>query len=51
MELQFAKQGCSCMKRVISQVKELEQTQELRLLDAMPDIGRVLGCWGQILIR
>lgn len=51
MELQFAKQGCSCMKRVISQVKELEQTQELRLPDAMPDIGRVLGCWGQILIR
>lgn len=51
MELQFEKSVCSCLRKVVSQVQNQEQTQELRLPDAMPDIGRVLGCWGQILIR
>ena len=51
MELQFDKTVCPCLRKVVAQVQTQEQTQELRLPDAMPDIGRVLGCWGQILIR
>lgn len=51
MELQFNKTVCPCLRRVISQVQTQEQTQEVRLPDAMPDIGKVLGCWGQVLIR
>lgn len=28
-----------------------EQTQEVRLTDAMPDIGSVIGAWGQTILR
>ncbi len=51
MEIKFSKTGCPCLRQVVSQVQTQEQTQELRLPDVMPDIGRVLGCWGQVLIR
>ncbi len=51
MELQFDKTVFPCLKRVVSQIQTQEQTQEIRVPDAMPDIGRVLGCWGQMLIR
>ena len=51
MELQFNKSVCPCLRSVISQLQTQEQTQEIRVPDSMPDIGRVLGCWGQILIR
>lgn len=33
------------------EIKNEEQTLEIRIPDAMPDIGSVLGAWGQILIR
>jgi len=51
MDLQFHKTPCQCMKKVLSQVQNREETQELRLPDHMADIGSVLGCWGQVLIR
>ena len=51
MELQFHKVQRSCLHKVVRQVQNQEQTQELRLPDGMPDIGRVLGAWGQVLIR
>ncbi len=51
MEIKFNKTVCPCLRKVTSQVQTQEQTQELRLPDAMPDIGRVLGSWGQVLIR
>lgn len=51
MELQFNKSVCPCLRKVISQLQTQEQTQEIRVPDSMPDIGRVLGCWGQTLIR
>lgn len=51
MELQFHKRSLPCLQKVTAEAKELEQTQELRLPDGMPDIGRVLGVWGQILLR
>lgn len=51
MELQFNKTVCPCLQKVISKQQSQELTQELRLPDTMPDIGRILGCWGQILIR
>lgn len=51
MELQFHKSELSCMQRQLRQVQEQEQTQELRLADQMPDVGKVLGSWGQVLIR
>ena len=51
MELQFNKTVCPCLQKVVSKPQSQELTQELRLPDTMPDIGRILGCWGQILIR
>ncbi len=51
MELQFGKREISCLGRVVSQVQNLEQTQELRIPQGMPGAERMLGCWGQILIR
>lgn len=51
MELQFDKAEYSCLQKVLGQVQRLEETQEVRISDGMPDIGRVLGAWGQPLIR
>ena len=51
MELQFRNDGLSCLREVICEVKNEEQTQEVKLPDTMPDIGKVLGSWGQVLLR
>lgn len=46
MELKFEKAGCACLETVLQEVQNQEQTQELRLSDDMPDIGKVLAVWG-----
>lgn len=51
MELQFRKTICSCLKKAVHEVNNLEQTQEVRLPDSMPDISRILGAWGQVIMR
>lgn len=51
MALQFQKQEVSCFRNVLSQVQNLEQTQELRIPEGMPGVGQIPGCWGQILLR
>ena len=39
------------MAPVLSQVQNLEQSQDLRIPDGMPEAGRVLCCWGQCILR
>ena len=51
MELKFEKAGCACLETVLQEIQNQEQTQELRLSDDMPDIGRVLAVWGQPILR
>ena len=51
MELQFQKQEGKCLKPLIREIKQTELTQELRLSDGMPDAGRILGVWGQPMVR
>lgn len=51
MELEFEKTVIPCLNRKIRDVQGLEQTLELRLPDGMPDIGNVLGAWGQCILR
>lgn len=51
MELQFDKLDCAYLRCLVRQVQNLEQTQEVRLSDGMPDIGRVLCTWGQGIVR
>jgi len=51
MDVKFIKKFLQCLRPFYGQVHTQEQTQEVRLPDSYPDIGRVLGCWGQIFIR
>ena len=51
MELQFQKREDQCLRPIIREIKQTELTQELRLSDGMPDAGRILGAWGQPMIR
>lgn len=51
MQLQFHRSPLPFIKPVKWEIKNVEQTQELRIHDAMPDIGRVLGTWGQVILR
>lgn len=51
MELQFKKETFRWMRPAVHQVQTQEQTQELKISDGMPDIGRVLGAWGQPILR
>lgn len=51
MELQFEKKPCPYLRRMVWDVKEQEQTQEVRLADGLPDIGTILGVWGQCVMR
>ena len=51
MQLQFEKQQITCLQTVKREVQNQEQTQELRISDGMPDIGTIIGAWGQVILR
>ena len=51
MQLQFAKQEISCLHTLKREVQSQEQTQEFRISDGMPDIGSIIGAWGQVILR
>ena len=51
MQMQFHTKPLQCLQRIKEEVQTREQTQELRLTENLPDIGSVLGAWGQLLIR
>ena len=51
MELQFKKSICAYLDTPLREIQNIEQTQEIKLPDGMPDIGRVLAAWGQTLMR
>ena len=51
MELQFHKNKLSCLRLAKREVRNVEQTQELRIPEGMPAVGRVVGAWGQVLLR
>lgn len=51
MEIKFGMTACSCLRTLTDQTQTREETQEIRLTEGMPDIGRVLGSWGQPVIR
>jgi len=47
MELQLKQRTLDCLKQLTNQIRQEEQTQEIKLGDTMPDVGRVLGTWGR----
>lgn len=51
MECQFQKNHIPCLRQVKSEVQTQEQTQEIRLSENLPDVGRVLCAWGQVVVR
>ena len=51
MEMQFDKTFVPYLEKIAGGAKTQEQTLELRISDGMPDIGRVLGAWGQVIVR
>ncbi len=51
MEIKFMEEPCRYQRTLLDQISQREQTQELRLGDSYPDIGKVLGCWGQVCLR
>ena len=51
MELKFEKRGLKVLKPLLREVQAQEMTQELRLPDGMPDLGKILGAWGQVILR
>jgi len=51
VKLQFQKKEVPCLQSPLSQIQNLEQTQELRIPEGMPGAARILGAWGQVLLR
>ena len=51
MEVTFQNQGCPCLKPVLRQARNAEQSQEIKLAEGMPDVGRILTAWGQPILR
>ncbi len=49
--MQWNKTPCAFLQQKVRAVQNQEQTQEVRLPEGMPDIGRVLCTWGQSLLR
>ena len=49
--MQFDRISVPFLQKLTDQLRCQEQTLEVRLPDGMPDIGRVLGAWGQIVVR
>ena len=51
MEMDFKKTAIPGYRMPLCQVQTTELTQDLRLSESDGDIGNILGCWGQILLR
>lgn len=51
MELQFENKTCRYLRRNVWEVKDQEQTLEVKLPEGMPDIGSILAAWGQCVMR
>ena len=51
MEVQFPTKTLNYLHLVKRDIQTQEQTQELRMPEDKPDIGKILGTWGQVLLR
>lgn len=51
MNLAFEKREVACLRPSLFQVQSVEQTQELRLPDSRTGQTRILGAWGQPVLR
>lgn len=51
MELQFSRSDAVYLDTALREIRNFEETLEIKLPDGMPDIGRILSSWGQVILR
>lgn len=51
MELTFGKNSLSYLRPALREIRCAEESQQIKLPDSHPDIGRVLCAWGQPILR
>ena len=51
MDVNFQNREVSCLSPALREIQNSEQTQEIRLTEGMPDVGRILSAWGQPILR
>lgn len=51
MEIQFESATISCWRNVLHKAQNQELTQELKLPEGMPDVGKIVTTRGQLIIR
>ena len=51
MELAFEKNAVDHLKKLVCQAVSQEETAETVVPDSLPDVGRIVGCWGIPVIR
>lgn len=49
--MEMKKTAVSYLEPILMDSRELEQTQEIRIPDGMPDAHQILGVWGQPILR
>ena len=51
MDVNFQNRLLSCLSPAVREIQNSEQTQEIKLTEGMPDVGRILSAWGQPILR
>ena len=51
MELAFEKNAVDHLQKLVCQVVSQEETAETVVPDSLPDVGRIVGCWGVPVVR
>lgn len=51
MELPFEKKVCRYYRQKRYELVNLEQTQEIRIPESLPEAGRIIACWGQVVLQ
>lgn len=51
MELPFEKTVCRYWKQKLYTLLKTEETQELKIPESMPEVGRIISSWSQVILR
>ena len=51
MDVNFQNRDDSCLNLAVRELQNSEQTQEIKLTEGMPDVGKILAAWGQPILR
>jgi len=51
MEMQFEKRVLTCLEPRLCEIRNGEETLEIRLPEGMPDVGKIVASWGQPILR